>query len=185
MQCCADPGLASGAGAEVVFLVIVLRRSAAVLHQLLISRFQVCCRVTVPLITPLLLLADRLAIVNAIVVLTGLAAPVHAVFVVDELRLPQVAVEDHFFADAATAVLVCLLVVVGLGLHLASLSQGWRAAGPWLHWQRLGSYLGERHGLLEQATVFIEFYRLFAWKKLLDGGAIGSFAWRNETRSSP
>ena len=122
VQSCADPGIASGAGAEVVFLVIVLRQSVALLHQLLISRFRVCCRGTVPLITPLFLLNDRLTIANA-VASTSLVAPVRAVFV-GELRPPQVAVEDHVSVDAATGVVVCLLVVVSLGLHLAGPSQG-------------------------------------------------------------
>ena len=160
VQSCADPGLASGAGAEVVFLVIGQRQSVALLHQLLISRCQVRCRVTVPLITGRILLADRLPIVNS-AASKSLLAPVRAV-VVGGLRPPQVAVEDHVSVDAATGVVIYLLVVVSLGLHLASLSQGCRAGGPWLHRQRLGSYLGERLGLLEQATTLIVLDHRFA-----------------------
>ena len=121
-QSCADPGIASGAGAEVVFLVIELRQSVVLLHQLLIRRCQVCCRVTVPLVPPLFLSTDRLTIVDAVASMS-LVAPVRAV-VVGGLRPPQVAVEDHVSVDAATGIVVHPLVVVGLGLHLASLSQG-------------------------------------------------------------
>ena len=116
-QSCADPGIASGAGAEVVFLVIGLRQSVALLHQLLIRRSQACCRVTVPLSPPFLLLTDRLTIANAVASMS-LVAPVRAVFIIGGLRPPQIAMEDHVTVDATTG------VVVSLGLHLASLSQG-------------------------------------------------------------
>ena len=116
-QSCADPGIASGAGAEVVFLVIGLRQSVALLHQLLIRRSQACCRVTVPLSPPLFLLTDRLTIANAVASMS-LVAPVRAVFIIGGLRPPQIAMEDHVTVDATTG------VVVSLGLHLASLSQG-------------------------------------------------------------
>ena len=123
VQSCADPGIACGAGAEVVFLVIGLRQSVALLHQLLIRRSQACCRVTVPLCPPLFHLTDRLAIANAVASMS-LAAHYRAVFVVGGLCPPQVAVEDHVSVDATAVVVVCLLIVVSLGLHLASLSQG-------------------------------------------------------------
>ena len=116
-QSCADPGIASGAGAEVVFLVIGLRQSVALLHQLLIRRSQACCRVTVPLSPPFFLLTDRLTIANAVASMS-LMAPVRAVFIIGGLRPPQIAMEDHVTVDATTG------VVVSLGLHLASLSQG-------------------------------------------------------------
>ena len=76
-----------------------------------------------PLSPPLFLLTDRLTIANAVASMS-LVAPVRAIFVVGGLRPPQVAVENHVTVDATTGVVVCLLVVVSLGLHLASLSQG-------------------------------------------------------------